>query len=74
MYYTATVENVAANVAQKWSCVLETLASGLADPERRCIYHNMTADGNINVKFKLKACMEYYGSAQFIILFQQNEE
>lgn len=59
---------------QKWSCALETLASGLAEPERRCIYHNMTADGNINVKFKLKACMEYYGSPQFIILFQQNEE
>lgn len=54
MYYTV---NAAANVAQKWSGVLETLASRLGDPERRCIYHNMTADGNINVKFKLKACM-----------------
>lgn len=57
MYYTDPAENVAANVAQKWSSVLEALDTGLGDPERRCIYHNMTVDGNINVEFKLKACM-----------------
>lgn len=57
MYYTDPAENVAANVAQKWSSVLEALDTGVGDPEWRRIYHNMTVDGSINVEFKLKACM-----------------
>lgn len=76
MYYIHTEENVAAKylfLAKNQSCLLETLDPGLGDPEQCCIYHNMTVDGDINVKFKLKACMWDYGSAQFIILFQQNE-
>lgn len=50
--------------------MLETSDPELGDPEQCCIYHNMTVDGDINVKLKLKACMWDYSSAQFIILFQ----
>lgn len=61
MYFIDTVENAAGKSLlffwQKNGYVLETLDAGLGDPEQLCIYHNMTVDGNIKGKFKLKACM-----------------
>lgn len=73
MYYIDEAENMAAKYLLFWhrnGCVLETSKPGLRDSEQCCIYHNMTVDGDISVKFKLKACMRDYSSAQFIILFQ----
>lgn len=34
--------------------MLETSDPGLGDPEQCSIYHDMTVDGDIIVKFKLK--------------------